>query len=188
MPQPDPGGQFESEFHRRACALCPHPDESRLKIDGLARRLAGDTSFPVNPDQLKSYLNDLVDSGEVGVDQSGGYRQTKQGNEKLTGPALVHYDPESDEMVEPPPMEGERLKMAQRDSERITKDAEARAAASRIAAREQAEKEAAEQLKSDEAALKAVDNGEELLGEARSYVEQRAKEQRQAIAQQVGEQ
>lgn len=81
MAQPDPGGDFASDAHRRVMAAVPTA-EDELTVE---ERFAGDTELELSDDELQEVLKDLEADGHV-KNLKDGWRQTKSGHELLTGP------------------------------------------------------------------------------------------------------
>jgi hypothetical protein len=149
----DPGHIFASDVHRRVTAFLPLPDEDPMLPEEILSRLNKDPHTPVDDvGELNSILADLEASGDA-VKKSDMYRRTKAGDKKLHGPALTDQTIDDDGeviWVEPPPMEGERLKAAEAKNEAEQEEA-------RELEKTENEKlsdELKEQLKETEAAIK----------------------------------
>jgi hypothetical protein len=145
-------------------AHLPLPDEDAAGVDELLRRLDGDTATGLSyreedREPLARILDDLQDSGDAKhLDGSDGWRMTKAGLGKLTGPALTDVSEVDGELqrVEPAPLEGPKLEEAEAQQDRIAEEDAAgdeKAATARVKAA-QAELDAAE------AALKEATDGE----------------------------
>ena len=86
MGQPDPGGNFASEYHRRIAALLPNPDEEPLSINLLMdQRVAKDDNFDVDSDELTELITDLEADGDAVKDETGFWKLTQAGFDALTG-------------------------------------------------------------------------------------------------------
>lgn len=99
-PRPDPGGQFDSDTHRRVVAALPDPeggpyrphkdaDQTRMVgVDDLALRLESDPHTPIGTedmDALAQVLGELKDDGLV-VEKNDTWRMSKDGQKLLIGP------------------------------------------------------------------------------------------------------
>lgn len=91
---PDPGGIFASDTHRRVLAHLPVPGGDPTSVEDLAVRVAPDafTNFD-SPDELEDVLLDLEGDGHAGNTKAG-WKQTKKGADALNGP--IANEPESE--------------------------------------------------------------------------------------------
>lgn len=113
----DPGGIFESDYHRRVVGHLPKPDEDLVNLSYLwARLYVHDIGTNIEAEsELEAILEELINGGHVEKDGYG-YRMTKAGLAALCAP---HPDPKQNE-----PMEGDRLKRAEAfDAELAAEDA-----------------------------------------------------------------
>ncbi|HEV2790116.1 MAG TPA: hypothetical protein VGV69_02310 [Solirubrobacterales bacterium] len=101
--QPDPGGIFASDVHRRTAGHLPQPEEEPISTAALLARLDPDASTPVGDElTLTQVLESLAKAGQIeGAD--GLWRQTTKGHSDLCGPIAD----------EPPPLSGEALAKAE---------------------------------------------------------------------------
>ena len=130
---PDPGGVFASDYHRRVAAHLPLPSDDAITVDELLQRLDADAHTGLSyrdedRDPLVRILDDLQETGEAKyLDGSAGWRMTKAGLGRLSGPALTDVQEVDGELVrvEPAPLEGPKLKEAEEQTKRIeAEDAE----------------------------------------------------------------
>lgn len=164
----DPGGAFASNLHRRVLGQLPHDDgdpetpdsitvadlAARLNIDADSLRKRGRPPEVELVPWTESDLRSLLE--ELRTDQYADYSETEEGEvrwvatepgiEALNGPALTHPVVEDGvtKLIEPPPMEGDRLEQAEAVNEaaaREVEEYERRMAAERL---ERAEAELAE--------------------------------------------
>lgn len=86
MSQPDPGGIFASDTHRRVQAALPNPGDDPLDIAGLiAERISKDEHLDVDEGELEEVLKDLEADGHAKQTKDG-WRNTSPGFDALTGP------------------------------------------------------------------------------------------------------
>ena len=81
MAQPDPGGDFASDTHRRVMAAVPTPDDEL----SVYERVLGDTEVDLEDAEVDEILKDLEADGHV-KQLKDGWRPTKTGYALLTGP------------------------------------------------------------------------------------------------------
>ncbi len=84
----DPGGNFASDAHRRVMAVVANPDQERIDLDEIAKRLGQDEHVPLGPDEVEDVveiLKDLEADGDVSQTKAG-WQNTKEGFAVLTGP------------------------------------------------------------------------------------------------------
>ena len=79
---PDLGGDFASDAHRRVMAAVPTP-EMELSFE---ERLAGDTAVVFEEGEVEEILADLEALGYVKQLKGGDWRSTAAGHDLLTGP------------------------------------------------------------------------------------------------------
>lgn len=82
----DPGGNFDSDVHRRVQAAVPFPDNAPLDVSALLERVDLDEHLDVSEQgELEEVLADLEAHGYI-THTAKGWRQTKDGFAVLTGP------------------------------------------------------------------------------------------------------
>lgn len=83
MYKPDPGGNFESDAHRRVCGLIPVPEDDSQTLTHIWARCLFDDHNQV-PDEvaLAEIIQDLLLAGLV-EKVEGGIRQTSKGYDLL---------------------------------------------------------------------------------------------------------
>lgn len=88
---PDPGGNFESDAHRRVMAHLPNPEDDPMFIDDLiAERINHDPhtlQHFTEADDVQAVLDDLEADGHAKLLKSG-WKNTPQGFDVLTGPPV----------------------------------------------------------------------------------------------------
>lgn len=104
---PDPGGIFDSDYHRRVLAHLPQ--DSPMTLEDLhARMLPDEETNLEDPSAVEPILEDLIADG-VAEKHGDGYRMNTRGFEALTGPRAA----------EPAPMTGDRLQRAEEVNARM---------------------------------------------------------------------
>lgn len=101
--QPDPGGIFASDVHRRTAGHLSLPEEDPISVAALLARLDPDAETPIADElTLTQVLEGLSEAGQA---ESAGdlWRQTTKGRDDLCGPIAD----------EPPPLSGEALAQAE---------------------------------------------------------------------------
>ena len=83
--QPDPGGNFASDVHRRVACALPDPDEGYQDVDWVMERVQLDDFLDVDRDELGSVIQDLEADGDAKVNKDGKWVLTKEGHAALTG-------------------------------------------------------------------------------------------------------
>ena len=134
----DPAGVFPSDAHRRVLAHLPVPGDDPTAVDALLARMAtdGQTDF-AEAEDLRDVLEELANAGDA-TGTKAGWRMSKAGFEKLTGPIAN----------EPPPLEGAALEEAEQHNADL---------AERTAAAEAREREIDEKVAAYRAELEAED-------------------------------
>jgi hypothetical protein len=114
----DPAGIFPTDAHRRVLAHLPVPGDDPLAVEDLLVRMHTDdpTDF-TETDQLLEVLDELGEGGDASESKAG-WRQTKAGFGKLTGPIAN----------EPPPLEGAALEAEEARNAELAAKPEAAAA------------------------------------------------------------
>lgn len=88
----DPGGNFNTDAHRRVLAHLPVPDDSPTTETSVLVRLHEDPHTPVNSaEELSEVLSDL-ESDDLATQVGGDWRQTESGFDLLTGPNADDLD------------------------------------------------------------------------------------------------
>jgi hypothetical protein len=90
---PDPGGNFDTDAHRRVMAHLPNPDDDPITIEDLiVERINKDphtlTHF-ASADDVASVLADLEADGHA-KQLKDGWKNTPSGFDLLTGPPTDH--------------------------------------------------------------------------------------------------
>lgn len=85
--KPDPGGDFDSDVHRRVLAATPTAD---MELS-VYERVAGDTELDLEDDEVDEVEKDLEADGYVSSLKDG-WRLTKKGHDLLTGPPKEERD------------------------------------------------------------------------------------------------
>lgn len=87
--QPDPGGHFASDAHRRVMAHLPNPDDDPMSVENLiVDRINEDPhalAHFTSADEVVAVLEDLEADGHA-KNLKDGWKNTSDGFEVLTGP------------------------------------------------------------------------------------------------------
>lgn len=82
---PDPGGQFDSDVHRRVQAAVGNYGEEKTDLDEVLRRVAADTQLDLSAEEVEEVLADLEAAGHSKQTKDG-WQNTADGFKLLTGP------------------------------------------------------------------------------------------------------
>lgn len=84
MYRSDPGGNFQSDVHRRVMANLANPDEDHLSVEELRSRIDRDDFLNIDDDEVLEVLQDLEADGDV-TQSDGSWKNTEAGFAVLTG-------------------------------------------------------------------------------------------------------
>jgi hypothetical protein len=125
--QPDPGGIFASDIHRRTTGYLPQPEEDPISTTALLVRFGPDAAVPIGDELTLTQVLEALDGAGQAEGSDGLWRQTEKGHDDLCGPIAG----------EPPPLSGEALAQAEAADAELAESEEALAEEAKAARVEQ---------------------------------------------------